>query len=302
MKKILNISVILMIIIALIIPIKTVMANEEKEVNIYINGPEKIEAGSTITIDIGIKDLKKEVDTIVATIEYDKNIFEEITEDEMEPQNKWNYPIYNSKDSTFMIDRNGTTTDDEIVMQIKLNVKKDIKNITNTTIKLEDIEIAGLGNEVKADTEKTFEIGEKVNPNPEKLYLTSDIYKVGDKYISRITKETKLKDYKNNLKTNGEITVTKEDGTKLTEDEYVGTGMKLIVTKDEEKIELKIAVSGDLNGDGKITATDLSTMNQTILKTIKLENEYKLAADLDENDNITATDLSTLNKMLLKIL
>ena len=302
MKKILNISIILMIIIALINPIKTVMANEEKEANIYINGPEKIEAGSTITIDIGIKDLKKEVDTIVATIEYDKDIFEEITEDEMEPQNKWNYPIYNSKDSTFMIDRNGTTTDDEIVMQIKLNVKGDINNLKNTTIKLKDIEIAGLGNEIKADTEKTFEIGEKVNPNPEKLYLTSDIYKVGDKYISRITKETKLKDYINNLKTNGEITVAKEDGTKLTEEEYVGTGMKLTVTKDKEKIELKIAVSGDLNGDGKVTATDLSTINQTILKTTKLENEYKLAADLDENDNITATDLSTLNKMLLKII
>ena len=302
MKKILNISIILMIIIALINPIKTVMANEEKEANIYINGPEKIEAGSTITIDIGIKDLKKEVDTIVATIEYDKDIFEEITEDEMEPQNKWNYPIYNSKDSTFMIDRNGTTTDDEIVMQIKLNVKGDINNLKNTTIKLKDIEIAGLGNEIKADTEKTFEIGEKVNPNPEKLYLTSDIYKVGDKYISRITKETKLKDYINNLKTNGEITVAKEDGTKLTEEEYVGTGMKITVTKDKEKIELKIAVSGDLNGDGKVTATDLSTMNQTILKITKLENEYKLAADLDENNNITATDLSTLNKMLLKIL
>ena len=152
-----------------------------------------------------------------------------------------------------------------------------------------------------------------INENDEeKLYLSTEKYKIGennikdyedgDKYISRITKETKLKDYINNLKTNGEITVTKEDGTKLTEEEYVGTGMKLTVTKDKEKIELKIAVSGDLNGDGKVTATDLSTINQTILKTTKLENEYKLAADLDENNNITATDLSTLNKMLLKIL
>lgn len=69
-----------------------------------------------------------------------------------------------------------------------------------------------------------------------------------------------------------------------------------------EKIELTVAVSGDLNGDGKVTATDLSTLNQTILKLVKLENEYKIAADLDENDKITATDLSTLNKILLKIL
>ena len=75
--------------------------------------------------------------------------------------------------------------------------------------------------------------------------------------------------------------------------------MKLTVTKDEEKVELKIAVSGDLDGNGKITATDLSTMNQTILKLVTLDNEYKIAADLDENGKVSATDFSALNQMLL---
>lgn len=146
-------------------------------------------------------------------------------------------------------------------------------------------------------------------PIKEKLYLTSKLYKIGsddihnyeigDKYISRVVKETAVENFKYNLDTNGKIRVLKEDGTELKDGELVGTGMTLEVTKDKEKIELKIAVSGDVSGDGKVTVTDLSTMNQTVLDVIKLENEYKIAADLDENDNITVTDLSTENKMIL---
>lgn len=143
----------------------------------------------------------------------------------------------------------------------------------------------------------------------EKLYLSSEPYKignndidnyeVGDKYISRVVKETTLENFKYNLDTNGKIRVLKEDGTELKDGELVGTGMTLEVTKDKEKIELKIAVIGDVSGDGKVTVTDLSTINQTVLGVVKLQNEYKIAADLDENDNITVTDLSTENKMIL---
>lgn len=147
----------------------------------------------------------------------------------------------------------------------------------------------------------------------ETLYLSSETYKIGniditqyqegDKYISRVTKETTLKDFINNLETNGDVVqVIKRDGQLLTDNEYVGTGMKLVVTKGTESIELQIAVKGDLSGDGKVTVTDLSTLNQTVLKLISLQNEYRIAGDLDENNNITATDLSTLNKMILKII
>ena len=78
--------------------------------------------------------------------------------------------------------------------------------------------------------------------------------------------------------------------------------MKLVITKGTETIELKIAVKGDLSGEGKVTATDLSTLNQTVLKTITLQNEYRIAGDFDENSDLTATDLSTLNKIILKII
>lgn len=99
----------------------------------------------------------------------------------------------------------------------------------------------------------------------EELYLSTEMYKVGDKYISRISKETTLNNFISNLKTNGTVKVVKEDGTELDESELVGTGMTLIITKEEEKIELKIAVMADLDGNGKVTATDLSTVNKIVL-------------------------------------
>ena len=136
----------------------------------------------------------------------------------------------------------------------------------------------------------------------EKLYLSSEKYKIDSDYISKVEKETKLVDYINNFETNGKIEVIKDNGTQLKDNEYVGTGMTMIITKDNEKITKKIAVSGDLSGDGKISITDLSTINHVLLNLLTLENEYKIAADLDENGKISITDLSTINKMVLKIL
>lgn len=144
------------------------------------------------------------------------------------------------------------------------------------------------------------------------LYLSSRPYKIGnedldnyqegDKYISRVEKETTKQEFIKNLKTNGKIRILKTDGTELEDDELVGTGMTLEVTKDKEKIELQIAVMGDLDGNGKITATDLSALNQVVLKIITLENEYYIAADLDENEKISASDLSTENSIVLGII
>ena len=47
-------------------------------------------------------------------------------------------------------------------------------------------------------------------------------------------------------------------------------------------------------------ATDLSALNQTILRLIQLEGAEFKAADLDDSERITATDLSTENNAILK--
>ena len=147
---------------------------------------------------------------------------------------------------------------------------------------------------------------------PDHIYLKSKVYKIGendidiyeenDVYLDKIEPETTLENFKKNCKTNGNITVLNEKGIELQDEEFVGTNMKIQVTRKTEKITLTAVVMGDLDGNGKVTITDLSVLNQTLLQTTTLENEYKIAADLDENNNITVTDLSTINKMLLGIL
>lgn len=314
MNKIFKTTIVLVVVLAIIMtPFIYSKATEEKSYIEITKDMTNYEKDKTIELTISLKNMKNKISYIEAYIDYDKEIFEEVTSKDFSNslnEDTLSYFSYSNKANKIVVEFDEDTEVTELC-KLKLKVLDNIEDISTTKFKVSH------GNCYSYNDDKTIEFGDVTetfaeNNDEEKLYLSTEKYKIGennikdyedgDKYISRITKETKLKDYINNLKTNGEITVTKEDGTKLTEEEYVGTGMKLTVTKDKEKIELKIAVSGDLNGDGKVTATDLSTINQTILKTTKLENEYKLAADLDENNNITATDLSTLNKMLLKIL
>ena len=207
--------------------------------------------------------MKNKISYIEAYIDYDKEIFEEVTSKDFSNslnENTLSYFSYSNKANKIVVEFDEDTEVTELC-KLKLKVLDNIEDISTTKFKVSH------GNCYSYNDDKTIEFGDVTetfaeNNDEEKLYLSTEKYKIGennikdyedgDKYISRITKETKLKDYINNLKTNGEITVTKEDGTKLTEDELVGTGMTLIVTKDNEKIELKIAVSGDLNGDGKV--------------------------------------------------
>jgi hypothetical protein len=277
------------------------------------------EEDRTIELTINLKNMTEKISYLDAYIEYDQTKIEQIK--------KANFT--NEFDEDELLNFNYSTKANKIVVEFENDVQ--IENVCKIKIKVLDTveSLDGLSFKVydasgySYESDKTIEFNDvtktfyqdeqQPGTTPLKeLYLSSEEYKIGDndinnyedsdEYISRIQKETSKEVFISNLETNGTIRILKADGTELLDDELVGTGMTLEVTKDEEKIELKIAVMGDLTGDGKTTATDLSTLNQSILQLITLENEYKLAADLDENNSITATDLSTLNKMLLNIL
>ena len=188
-------------------------------------------AGNTIEIKVKISEVNKNIDTIIARLEYDEEIFEEPIEDNLEPVNQWNYPTYNSKDKLFLIEKTRGTTTDEIIMNIKLKVKENVAK-TSTIVKLTDIEVAGLGEDLIVNKTAEKQIGEKEEPTPEdKLYLSTEVYKIGnndirnyengDKYISRIEKETTKEKFIGNLKTNGTIRIIKHDGTELCSNELV---------------------------------------------------------------------------------
>jgi hypothetical protein len=143
----------------------------------------------------------------------------------------------------------------------------------------------------------------------EHLYLKSDKYKIGendidiyeenDIYLDKVEPNTTLDNFISNCETNGTIEVINEEGKKLENEDLVGTNMTMKVTRFDEEITLTLVVMGDADGNGKVTATDLSTVNQALLRKIELTGASFKAMDLDDNNRMSATDLSTINNTVL---
>lgn len=198
------------------------------------------------------------------------------------------------------------TTQDEEVMKIHLKVKENV-NVTTAKIKITGLDVAGEGIDRRVNAETEIIIGEAIE---EKLYLSSDVYKIGDNdidnyedgdiYLEKISPETTVAQFIKNCKTNGKMKVLNSKGEELKETDLVGTNMTIQVTKGKEEIRLTAVVMGDLDGNGLVTVTDLSGANQAVLKTIELKDAIFKAADLDDNNEITVTDLSGINQTILK--
>ena len=152
MKKILKIVpiVVIFVVLVMMILVKDTKAIEDIDGKIELECVDKIEPGKNVTINVKLSNIKKNVDTVIALIEYDKNIFETLEEDDLVPDNDWNYPILNAEDSIFLIEKTGGTTEDEIIMSIVLKVKENVQE-TSTVLKISDLEIAGLGEDLKFD-------------------------------------------------------------------------------------------------------------------------------------------------------
>ena len=77
----------------------------------------------------------------------------------------------------------------------------------------------------------------------------------------------------------------------------IGTGMKL---RPSDGKEYKLVVGGDLNGDGKVSITDLSKMKLHLIRKQVLENEYAKAIDMNKDGKYSVTDLSIIKKYIVK--
>lgn len=136
-------------------------------------------------------------------------------------------------------------------------------------------------------------------------------YKEGDEYISRILPEisryhesrTTIADFKNNILTNAEtIEIYDKDNNKLDEEDLVGTNMTLKLIKGSQTIEIKLIVTGDTNGDGKLTSADISGVTNHRLGLKILEGAYLQAADVNYDGKITSADKSAIVNVRLNLM
>ena len=134
----------------------------------------------------------------------------------------------------------------------------------------------------------------------DEYYIRSDIYRVNEEenYVSRVRPYTDISTFLDNIDTNGVPRVLNLKGEEVTGDTLVGTGFTLEVTYGVDVYYYDISVIGDLDGNGKVSVTDLSVMNQSMVGRVTLEGMRQLAADISDDEKVSVTDLSMLNQLL----
>lgn len=142
---------------------------------------------------------------------------------------------------------------------------------------------------------------ETENPTDVITTLNNAGIKNGDKYITGRAVNSDIKTIKEKiLNANGEATVVlKDSSNKEKNSGIVKTGDKVTVTVGSQTKTYEIVVYGDVNGDGKITASDYARVKNTFLKKSSLSGVYKEAADANKSGSITASDYARIKNTFL---
>lgn len=128
--------------------------------------------------------------------------------------------------------------------------------------------------------------------------ITSSVYEVTTTTINKISPNTDVNTFKNNISTEVGYTIVNTEGEELENTDRIGTGDKLIT---DTNTEYMLIVTGDLNGDSDITIADMSMLRKHYLQVESLQGEYLEAADMDNNDRISLQDIAIMRKIILKI-
>lgn len=123
-------------------------------------------------------------------------------------------------------------------------------------------------------------------------FLQSDVYKFDGPFVIGVKVKTTVGSLKNNFDNNNLEVTGKLNSV------FVCTGNKITNGTDT----CTICVTGDINGDGNVTVTDLTALSEILVDS----SQYKIgsagysAGDVDLDNNVNSIDLYLLNKIILE--
>ena len=271
-----------------------------------------LKAGQEVIVTLKFdqyQEIKNGLNAYKATLEYDKNIFEEVLEQNFVCQNDWEELKYNKDTGEFIaIKKAGSKAPEEIV-KITLKAKEGVKACT-TDVKFKDVvtsegkkdinlsEIKVTINIIEDQQEKP---DEPKPPQPEKI--TSDKYTIEQGYISRILPKTTVQQFKQNVKvenvtTDPQMVFTDENGNALQDDSLISTGTKL---KVGSTLQFTLVVTGDTDGDSEISINDIAKVKLHLIETKLLTGIELKAADIDNDGEISINDLAQIKLILIDL-
>ena len=101
-----------------------------------------VKAGEEVEIVLKLEDFtenEKGTNVLLGTLEYDRNIFEKIEDEDIEILQYWNSPMYNSENGKLILEANEFINTPHNVLKIKFKVKDNIEENTSTEIRVKEI-------------------------------------------------------------------------------------------------------------------------------------------------------------------
>ena len=145
-------------------------------------------------------------------------------------------------------------------------------------------------------TDTVTDVGSKL---PDSL-ISSDLFCVGEDTISCVPVGTTVGQLVNGIR-GGSIRVV-SNNTIPGADAMAGTGMVVQLMSNGKVVsEWTVVVTGDLNGDGEVTVSDMLAVKSHVLNKSKLTGAKALAADTNGDGYISITDFIQIKAHVLKI-
>ena len=113
-------------------------------------------------------------------------------------------------------------------------------------------------------------------------------------------KKYTVADFRDNIENGEAIIIANSDGSRVSETQYISTGMT--ATAPGSDVSYTLIVSGDVDGDGNCTALDAVTILKAVIGEITLESyEKKAAADVNGDGWVRADDAVAILKYIIGI-
>ncbi len=137
------------------------------------------------------------------------------------------------------------------------------------------------------------------NDSDEEYSVSSSKYSIGSTYVTGIAVGTKAATFVKNISaTNCTVKLLTSSGTENTD--TVATGNKVAVYVDGKQVKTyTVVIYGDINGDGKISVTDMARLYRYMNGKVSLSACYRAAADVNrDGKEAKVTDMARLYNYL----
>ena len=113
-------------------------------VSMKLESSSKLKVGDIVEVTLKISsiDAGNGIDTIIGTLEYDNNVFDEVTQESFVGINGWSVGAYNTTSKIFTVLRNSKVNSTSDILKISLRVKS-VTGIQDTLVKINKISASG---------------------------------------------------------------------------------------------------------------------------------------------------------------